>query len=504
MKILKEEKIIIKKINDLIKSKKKIVMCHGVFDILHLGHIKHFEEAKSLGDILIISVTSNKYVNKGFERPYFDLKTRMETLSSLSCVDYVIASDFPTAEKNLTLLKPNFYVKGPDYKHKPDITHNLIKEKKIIKKFNGKIYFTKGQQFSSSAIVNSFSTTFDEKQKFFLDRLKKKYSLEEIQSYISKIKKIEPNIFGEIILDTYQFCEPIGISGKDPFLVFKNNLEKNFAGGSFAIAKNSTNFTKKTNLISIFSNQKKYKSFFKSKLSKNFILDCVIDSDFKDIIKKRYLDINTNSKIFGVYEINEKKISKNSENKVIKLLKKYKKKSNKFIISDYGHGLVTDKIAQFISKNKFVYCLNAQINSANRGYHGLFKFKNPDTIIINLSELRYEFKDRFTKTENLMVTLKKKLNAKTVVVTRGSKGAIVLSSSNNFIKCPAFAKNTTDKVGAGDALLTIFSLCRFVGMSDDLAIFISSISAANQTRILNNEIFLNRDELLKTIMHILK
>jgi len=189
---------------------------------------------------------------------------------------------------------------------------------------------------------------------------------------------------------------------------------------------------------------------------------------------------------------------------VIKLLKKYKKKSNKFIISDYGHGLVTDRIAQFISKNKFVYSLNAQINSANRGYHGLFKFKNPDTIIINLSELRYEFKDRFTKTENLMVTLKKKLNAKTVVVTRGSKGAIVLGNNNNFIKCPAFAKNTVDKVGAGDALLTIFSLCRFVGMNDDLAIFISSISAANQTRILNNEIFLNRDELLKTIMHILK
>ena len=102
------------------------------------------------------------------------------------------------------------------------------------------------------------------------------------------------------------------------------------------------------------------------------------------------------------------------------------------------------------------------------------------------------------------VTVSTKLNAKTVVVTRGSKGAIVLGNNNNFIKCPAFAKNTVDKVGAGDALLTIFSLCRFVGMNDDLAIFISSISAANQTRILNNEIFLNRDELLKTIMHILK
>ena len=104
---------------------------------------------------MIVSVTSNKYVNKGFERPYFDTRTRMETLASLSCVNFVVESDYPTAEKNLNLIKPRFYVKGPDYK-KPDITQNLIKEKKILKKFNGKFYFTKGQQFSSSSIINSF------------------------------------------------------------------------------------------------------------------------------------------------------------------------------------------------------------------------------------------------------------------------------------------------------------------------------------------------------------
>ena len=102
-----------------------------------------------------------------------------------------------------------------------------------------------------------------------------------------------------------------------------------------------------------------------------------------------------------------------------------------------------------------------------------------------------------------MKLLKVKLNAKTVVVTRGSKGAVVLNDKK-YIYCPAFVKNTRDKVGAGDALLTIFSLCKFVEMKDDLSIFISSISAANQTKILNNEKFLNKEELLKTVSHILK
>ena len=502
MPIIKKENLV-SKIKKFKKLKKKIIMCHGVFDVLHLGHIKHFEEAKKLGDILVVSVTSNKFVNKGFERPYFDTRTRMETLASLSCIDFVVESDYPTAEKNINLIKPRFYVKGPDYIKKPDITQNLIKERTILKKFGGELYFTKGEQHSSSSIINSFKNTFDADQKKFLNDLKKKYSFETINSFIERISKIEANVFGEIIKDMYQFCEPIGISGKDPFLVFKNNYEKSFKGGSFAIAENSLNFTKKTNLISIFSNDRKYESFFRKNLNNKLKLDFISDPEYKNIVKKRYIDKNTNSKIFGIYEINEKQITKNSENKIINLLIKYKKKSNKFIISDYGHGLITEKIAKVISKNKFVYNLNAQINSANRGYHGLFKFKNAETIIINSSELRYEFKDRFTKIETLMKLLKKKLNSKTVVVTRGSKGAIVLNN-RNYIYCPAFAKNTTDKVGAGDALLTIFSLCKFAKMNDDLAIFISSISAANQTRILNNEKFLDKKELLKTISHILK
>ena len=93
-------------------KQKKIVMCHGVFDLLHLGHITHFEEAKKMGDILIVSVTSDKYVNKGYGRPYFNISERMRSLIALSSIDYVIESDYPTAELNLKRIKPNIYCKG--------------------------------------------------------------------------------------------------------------------------------------------------------------------------------------------------------------------------------------------------------------------------------------------------------------------------------------------------------------------------------------------------------
>ena len=71
-------------------KKKKIVLCHGVFDLLHIGHIKHFKQAKNFGDILVVSVTSSEFVNKGPNRPTFKDQQRIEGIAALNVVDYVI------------------------------------------------------------------------------------------------------------------------------------------------------------------------------------------------------------------------------------------------------------------------------------------------------------------------------------------------------------------------------------------------------------------------------
>ena len=93
------------------KNKKKIVLCHGVFDLLHIGHIKHFREAKSKGDILVVTVTPDKFVSKGPNRPIFSLNTRMEAISELDCVDFVAPNITSNAIKPIINLKPNFYCK---------------------------------------------------------------------------------------------------------------------------------------------------------------------------------------------------------------------------------------------------------------------------------------------------------------------------------------------------------------------------------------------------------
>ena len=166
----------IKNLKKLIKKNKniKIGLCHGVFDILHYGHIKHFEEAKKYCDILIVSLTTDKYVKKGNGRPYFNEKIRANTLASLSIVDYVAISKFPTAVEIISAIKPNIYFKDKEYKNfKDDITGNINKEVTVLKKHKGKIIFTNQKNFSSSNIINNNSDYFNEKQRDFINNLKK-------------------------------------------------------------------------------------------------------------------------------------------------------------------------------------------------------------------------------------------------------------------------------------------------------------------------------------------
>ena len=146
------------KLKQIKKLKKKIVLCHGVFDLFHIGHLNHINEAKKFGDILIVSITTDRYVNKGPGRPFFNTIQRMTLLSSIKNIDYVISSDSASSINIIKKIKPNIYFKGPDYiNHQDDFTGNIKKEIDAVKKYKGQIVYGSGQTFSSSKILNKIS-----------------------------------------------------------------------------------------------------------------------------------------------------------------------------------------------------------------------------------------------------------------------------------------------------------------------------------------------------------
>ena len=347
------EKNILKKINNLKSKKKRIVLCHGVFDLVHLGHIEHFKSAKKFGDFLIVSITKDKFIKKGPGRPLFNEQQRMEYLNNIKIIDQVILSNSESSLEVINFVKPDFYVKGPDYKDNfKDKTKKIILEKRAVEKNKGKIKFTKDITFSSSNILNTSNFIFSDQQRYFLNNLKKKFNYNKIEIILKKFKKLRVLVIGELIIDKYCFGDVIGKSGKEPHLVLKENIIEHYLGGSAAIARHLATFVKEVKIISPFGKEKFYETIVKKNFDKN-INNCFFKpySNFKTITKTRFVDKNSNYKLFGSYLLPEKKDLK-IKNNILKIIKKNKKKTNMTLICDYGHNFISKKIAAEIIKKK--------------------------------------------------------------------------------------------------------------------------------------------------------
>lgn len=488
------------------KSKgKKIVHCHGVFDLLHIGHIKHFSEAKKLGDILIVSITPDQYVNKGPGRPAFTTSLRLQALEALESVDYVVANEWPSAEEIIKIIKPDFYCKGPDYKdHSDDLTGKIADEEDAVNFVGGKIYYTDDITFSSSSLLNKYGDLYSQEHEAFIRELGKKHSYESIESKVSDLKKLKVLIIGETIIDQYVFCEALGKSGKEPVLVLRDMETQEYLGGSLAIARHLSGFCNHVSVLSFLGEDNEYKDFIEQNIDENINLNFLNKIKSPTILKRRFVDNIDRKKILGVYSINDNNLSETEESNFIKSIEKLSKEHDLIIVSDYGHGIITPKIANYISESKKFISLNAQVNAANIGTHTIRKYHDIDCLIINATELKHEMRQRDGDIEKLAIELKEAINANYISVTKGRDGAFLLNENKLPVNCPGFANEVVDKIGSGDALLALLSVCLYCKIENDLSLFISSIAAAQSVESIGNSSPVNKIKLLKTISHFLK
>ena len=503
-KILKAENLKNLVIN-LKNKNKKIVHCHGVFDVLHIGHINHFKSTKKLGDILIVTVTSDRFVNKGINRPIFNQNKRMDFLSELECVDFVCLSDHPSSVNLIKIIKPNFYVKGQEYKKiKNDKTGKINIEKKFVEKFGGKITFTNEETFSSSNLINT-NFSFNEEQLKFLKKIKKKYSLDFIYGLFNKISKLKVLVIGETIVDQYNFCEALGKSGKEPYLALKEIKLENYLGGAAAIANHLVDFVKETKLISMIGEKEEYKNFIYKKLNNRIKKKFFKKKNSPTILKKRYLDNISKNKLYGIYSLNDDLFNTKDDLEISSYIEKNITKFDLVIISDYGHGFISNETIKKIILSRKYIALNAQVNASNVGYHTLLKYKNIESVIINETELRHEMRNKKDNTKTLALKLQKKINTNNLIVTMGKNGAILLNKLDKlFLKSPAFAKNVVDKVGAGDAMLAIISLLTKINSPNDLSLLLGSFAGAFSVETIGNSQSISKQKFLRHVEFSLK
>lgn len=488
------------------KDGKKIVLCHGVFDLLHPGHIKHFEVANKKGDILIVTVTQDEHVNKGPGRPIFNEQLRAETIAAMECVDYVAINEWPTAVEAIKKLKPHFYVKGSDYAQKEeDVTGKICEEEEAVKSVGGALHFTDEISFSSSSLINAFLAPYPEETKSFFQQFKKRYSAERVIDSLKAVKDTKVLVIGDIIIDEYHYCVGMGKSQKDNIIVTKFLNEEVFAGGVLAAANHLAGFCKEVTLLSYIGTKNDYKSFIASHLKPNIKTNFYYCKDALTVVKRRFVDPNFLNKQFEICcmeEANHLPVS--LENEIYEYLDNYLKEFDMVLVTDFGHGMLTPRLIKILCKKAKFLCVNVQTNSANLGFNLITKFTRADYICIDEPEIRLACHDKFSDLEKLIIEISKKLTCEKIIITRGHKGSLVYSKKDGFVEIPVFSKEIVDRVGAGDAFFSVTSPCIYKNTPVKIVGFIGNAVGATKVMIVGNRSSVEPVPLFKYITTLLK
>jgi rfaE bifunctional protein nucleotidyltransferase chain/domain len=487
----------------------KIVLCHGVFDLLHPGHIRYFKSAKSHGDILIVTIIADKFVDKGPGRPIFHQDLRAEVLSAIDVIDYISIVNSASVIDVIKKIKPDLYVKGTEYidiKEFDKSSNTTNEEERALKEYGGKIVITDDQiVFSSSKIISDYLEVYPQKTKKYLNLIKNKYTSEQIINDLEKLKIIKIMIIGDTIIDQYHYCLPLGKSSKEPVMVHQYISEESYAGGVLATANHTASLSHHINLVTILGKKRSFRSFIIKKLRTVVNPTFFYYSNGSTIIKRRFLDENTKQKLFQVsYLKDDFVLPKLTENEIINYLNKEIPRYDMVIVNDFGHGLLTKKIIRNICKKAKYLTLNVQANSANFGFNIITKYPRADYVCIDNQEIRLATHDKFSDLKPLIKKIYRRMNCNFIIVTRGPKGSMSYSNKFGFIEAPALSDRIVDRVGAGDALFAITSPCVYAGMPGDLVTFIGNVAGALKVQVVGNKKQIEFSDMAKYITRLLK
>jgi rfaE bifunctional protein kinase chain/domain/rfaE bifunctional protein nucleotidyltransferase chain/domain len=457
------------------KENKRIVHTHGVFDLLHIGHINHFQHAKKFGDVLFVTVTPDRYVNRGPHRPIFNEQLRAEAIAAIDVVDYVVVLQNPTAIEAIQIIKPDVFLKGSKEREQNSHTSNLALEKEQVEKIGGKFQFFEDIYFSSSALINRYLPVFPKNVSDFLLDFSSRYKISEIQNYLDEIRTLKVLLIGEVIIDEYHYCNTLGKSGKEPILAAQYVSEEKFAGGILAVGNNISPFCNNVDLLTIIGENDSQEDFICQKLNPLIQKQFIKIDNFSTIIKRRFLESYPLQKLFEIYfmpdEIHNSMTSELFCARLDEIVSDY----DVVIVTDYGHGLLSpDAINILCEKSRFL-AINTQANAANQGYNTVSKYPRADYVCVSEKEIRLDARNQqHGNLQNIIRNASNNLNCEMVMITRGARGCTCFHKENGFIEIPAFTSNVVDRIGAGDAVLSITAPCAAIGVPMEVIGFIGN------------------------------
>ena len=435
-----------------------IVLCYGHFDLIHPGHLRYLQYAKTLANNLVVALMSDKELNGENQKSYLE-DERAESVANLQIVDHVIVlNNELTLDCLIDIVKPKVLVLGKEFEQNQSEQINLAVN---AVKNHGKIVFHAGEThyFNANLLFKNVAD-IEVNSKNQLNKICKNYkiTLRDIQKKLSNFSNSELVVIGDTIVDNYVACDAIGMSAEAPVLVVKELENREFIGGAAIVASHVAALGAKCHYISVVGKDDQSNMVSKSLIGQNIGVDLIVDESRPTTYKTRYMV--ENQKLFRVSRIKDHKISAEIEQKIIDKLTVLAPNIDGILVSDFIYGVITQNILDFIIKlsKQFNIKLYGDLQCSSQAGK-VSKFRDFDLITPTEKESRIALDDNESGVEWVATTLLKNTNSKNMLMKLGSDGFIAYSK--NLIDrqdFPALSVNPVDVTGAGDSLFAVMSV----------------------------------------------
>ncbi|MDH5672768.1 MAG: PfkB family carbohydrate kinase [Myxococcales bacterium] len=453
-----------------------IVHCHGAFDNLHLGHLRHLAWAKSQGDLLIASIGVDHVLSDGGAAIFSPAEVRAEQLAAIAVVDYVVIDSGEWVGELIRRIRPHYYVKGREFE---DVHEGAFgRERRLVEELGGSV------RFGSGDVVYSGTDVLRAKQRrASLDHQTiRKYchkhglTSQGLLGLLEKAATKKLVVIGESIVDEYVHCDALGMSADAPSLVVRPTYQDRYLGGAGIVAQHIQSLGAESLFISVVGDDFEA-DFVRNELSKRDLTSQIIVDPLRPTIhKKRFLV--DGRKLLNVNTFRDQNASRALEDQLIEAVHNFGSDADLFVISDFSYGIVTERVIDAVAslaQERNVPVVGDTQASSQIGT--VTRLKNITATTPSEREARLAVWDREAGIADVGVKLLKETGNRALVITLGHRGCMIFDTGGrnwgdiaptdwpHEIKrnltieyLPSFATHVVDAMGAGDALLSALAV----------------------------------------------
>jgi len=456
---------------------KKVILCHGVFDVVHPGHVRHLAYAKTKADILIASITADRHIKKGIYRPHIPEVLRALNLAAFEMVDYVMIDDQETPLKTLSELKPDFFAKGFEYTSTglPPATQE---EADVVEGYGGQMIFTPGDVVYSSSKFLNLSLPQVQLEKLLLLMQLNEISFETLRDTIKKLSKYHVHVVGDTIIDSFTRTTFIGGQTKTPTFSVLYQGQEDYIGGAGIVAQHLRAAGARVTFSTVLGDDR-LKDFVINGLQDSGVEICPIIDPNRPTTQKNAI-ISGGYRLLKIDTLDNSPISEDILQKLTESVQE--STANAMVFSDFRHGIFNrlsiTALTQSIPKGMFRVA-DSQVASR---WGNITEFKGFELITPNEREARFALANQDSGVGRLASFLQDACNYQNLILKLGDRGIFCVAQDQNSItpsfSIDSFANNIVDAVGAGDALLAYSTLTMLATGSLVIAGILGSMAAA--------------------------